>query len=261
MATKTATKPAAVKKAAPAKATKKAAAPVEVDEPKARGRQRDMVEEARILKELLKGVTVIGEGVRARVTGISETASEIELDSGKTLDSTRAKMIILRHLAEDAGETVKPTPANVERLREDKLLSWAQIDAMTGTPRSKTLSLYDEAKGEDGAWRGFHLVSRDGEEGHRPKATPSPKSGNGRAAVDGDPVFEGEETKDVIAKKLEGKNVTWNGSGKMEGTSFKAKVVTVTKVGKKGDSRVVQFNDGDKTRTVDLMTIVKVGGR
>lgn len=256
MVTKTATKAAK----APAKATKKAPAKAPAEETKPRGRQRDTAEEARILKALLPNVTINGEGVHARVTGIGEAAAGIELDSGKALDTTRAKMILLRHLAEKAGHTVKPTPQNVERLREEKLLSWAQIDAMTGTPRSKTLALYDEAKGEEGAWRNFHLVARDGMEGNRPKATPSASS-NGSAPIEGDPVFEGDETKDVIAKKIEGKNIRWNGSGKNADVSFKAKVVSLTKVGKKGDSRVIQFNDGDKTRTVDLMSILKVGGR
>ncbi len=262
----TATKKAPAKKvAAPAKKVpaKAAAKATETSEKGQRGRQRDAAEEARILKELLPNVKIDGEGVRARVAGIGDAASGITLDSGKSLDVTRAKMILLRHLAEKAGETVSPTPKNIVALRETRHLSWAQIDAMTGTPRSKTLSLYDEGKGEEGAWRKVHLVSRDGGEGIRPKAAPSAKkSGASRAAVDGEPVFNGDESRDEIVKKVEGKNITWNGSGKMEGNSFKAKVAGNIKVGKnKNDERVLSFSDGDKSRTVNLTSIVKVGGR
>lgn len=267
----TATKKAPVKKvpakvAAPAKKVPaKATANPKTTEKGQRGRQRDVAEESRILKEILGNVTIDGEGVRARVTGIGEAAAGITLDSGKALDNTRAKMILLRHLAEKAGETVNPTPKNIVALRETRHLSWAQIDAMTGTSRSRTLALYDEGKGEEGAWRKVHLVSRDGGEGIRPKSERAPsakKSGGSRAAVDGEPVFNGEESRDEIVKKVEGKNITWNGSGKMEGNSFKAKVVGNIKVGKnKNDERVLSFSDGDKSRTVNLTSIVKVGGR
>lgn len=265
MVTKTAAKPVAkkapVKKVAPIKSTTK---PVEA-ESKQRGQKRDIVEEGRILKGLLGEVTINGEGVEARVSGIGEAASGITLDSGKTLDSTRAKMIILRHLASKAGQVIENvTPKQVVAMREGRHFSWAQIDAITGTPRSKTLSLYDEAKGHEGAWREIHLVSREGGEGIRPKSErpASVKSGGGgRAAVEGDPIFTGEESRDDVINKVEGKNITWNGSGKMSEMSFKAKVVSVTKVGKGKEGRVIQFNDGDKTRTVVLTSIRKVGGR
>lgn len=266
----TATKKAPVKKAvakAPAKkVSAKVVTPKATEEKGTRGRQRDGAEEARILKALLPKVTIDGTGVRARVSGIGDAASDITLDSGKSLDTTRAKMILLRHLASEANESVRPSPSVVVKLREDKHLSWAQIDAMTGTPRSQTLALYDEGKGEDGAWRKVHLVSRDGGEGIRPKSEKSAstgrKSDGSRKALELAPVFSGDESRDDIVAKIDGKNVTWNGSGKNSELAFKAKVQGSVKVGKsKAGDRVVQFNDGDKNRTVNLLSIVKVGGR
>jgi hypothetical protein len=260
MATKTATRKAPAKKVlakkvpAKASATKKAA-PATESSNGVRGRKRDPDEDARILKALLPNVTIAGEGVRSRVNGIGEASKSAGVDP------TRAKMILLRHLAEKAGESVRPTPANIQKLRDEKHLSWAQIDAMTGTSRNETLKLYGEAHGDPDAWRKFHVVSRDGTEGMRTKSAPSAKSGGARKALDAKPVFSGEETRDEIVAKVEGKNITWNGSGKMEGASYKAKVASVTKVGKGKEGRVMQFNDGSKSRTVLLTAIVKVGGR
>lgn len=246
VATKKAVKPPAKK----VPAAKKAAAPVEESKP--RGRQRDVERDAKDLAVILKHVTIDGEFPTHRTKGLSAAAE------AAGTDPIRARAIIDRHLAEKAG-IQDPTPAAVSAARLSGL-GWGVIDAMFGISRSESHRLFDEKHGE-GAHSRMKLYGQGGTERIKPEAEPKPKSerASRKTAADFTPMFEGEESKEDIVTRLNGKTVTVRLRANGVESVGKVKVNRDTvKVGTLKGQRVVKFTDGkDNARTVALESFLK----
>lgn len=249
VATKKAVKPPAKK----VPAAKKAAAPVEESKP--RGRQRDVERDSKDLAVILKHVTIDGEFPNHRTKGLSAAAE------AAGTDPIRARSIIDRHLAEKAGiQTATPKAVYDARLSG---LGWGVIDAMFGISRSESHRLADEVGGE--GWHSkFKLYGQGGAERIKPAAEPKPKSeraagGSRKTAADFTPMFEGEETKEDIVSRLNGKTVTVRLRANGVESVGKVKVGKDTvKVGILKGQRVVKFTDGKgNARTVALESFLK----
>lgn len=266
MATATKKRPVkrvAAEKAAPAKATRKGKAEEEVDdeangsEPKPRGRQRNVEQDAEYTEALLEAVEINGEfGTPGlRVTGIGAAAEELGIDS------IRAKQLIMRHLAEEAGyplDESEATPENIAASREENGgLDWLTIDLMYGTSRSKSHSLYDEARG-DGAHSEKRLFGQGGVDRIREKAEPKPKKEKGKGSTkELTPIFDGDEPKGDIVSRLDGKKVKVHSTA---GGVEKVATVTVSnpKVGTVKGVRVVKYTDQKgNARTTAVESFVK----
>lgn len=194
-------------------------------------------------------------------------------DSGKSweeiakqlgIHQTRAHTEYLYATTERAD--VEATPARIKKER-DAGSPWVQLAARYGITKGAAQKLYREAGadphasyiGKGGRYHGHeekiaHLKSE--------KAPAQPRKGRSTAPA-GKSVFNDEVEKDDVIAKIDGKFIHHSLSEKMGGGVAKTKVAAGTvKVGKQKDgTRVVQFSDGDKTRTVALLSIVKVTAR
>lgn len=241
-----ATKAAAAKKA-PAKATaKKATAPA----------KKAPVKKAAPAKKAAKAPVdhsaLQAEIVKRRESGesMSDIATSLKLNPVTVNDH------YLRATVSPVKEA--PTPTRIKTGRDKDGHSWMVLAIMYGTTKAKIQELYREAGGDPKAVKAPTA-----------KATGAAKKAAAPKSV-GKPIFgelgeaEGklsEEEKALVIEKVDGKKITRlsnlvPGSNETE----EIRVKSGLKVGhQKNGVRVIAFHDGDKSRTVALSSIVKVG--
>lgn len=268
----TATKVPAAKKVA--KKVVKKAAPVkeaveESTESKKRGRQGDPERDAELTEQLMSlDLEIEGKFPNVRVKGIAAAAAEVGIDS------VRAKGLIMRHLAAESGTIKKATAESVRKARMDDGYGWGAIEAMFGITKSQCHKLFDEAMGEEEAWRKYHLFGTGGSERIRPEIE---KSAAGTGAKRGrkskedieamNPVFPEPDEVDVaeLRKKLDGKAIhrrLKDKTGEVLGLEKNIIKPGSLKVSKANGAkpRSIQFvDDKGATRTVQIDSIVKLG--
>lgn len=160
-----------------------------------------------------------------------------------------------------------PTPTRIKAGRDKDGHSWKVLSLMYGITKGKVQELYREAGGDPKATSVAKAPAKE----KAPKA-PSKKAAGKKAAAEkvpaGDPVF-GElasgtgaldaEAKAIVIERIDGKKITYVNSVSGGQAELRVKEGTAKVGHQKDGKRVVQFNDGDKTRTVALDAIVKVG--
>lgn len=235
---------APVKKAAPAKATTSKA-------------ETDAKREQRAKENAALGALV----AKRREKG--DTWESIVADTGQS--QGKLSLLLMRH---EQGDAESATPAKVKRDRDTGEMSWPAIAAKYGITKAKVQSLYRDAGGDPHAsyigkgGRYFGHEDKVADQRTVTKATPAKKSAAKKAAAStAKSMFAEDVAKEEVVKRIEGKAIVHRmqekfGGGLSEPIHVKAGSV---KVGAQKDgTRVVQFNDGDKTRTVAIATIVKV---
>lgn len=151
------------------------------------------------------------------------------------------------------------TPARIKSGRDKDGHSWKVLSVMYGITKAQAQAMYEESGGNPKASTVAKTTSAP-----RAKKAPAPSAGSkpvlGAVATATGPLTQ--EEKDAVAVKVEGKTITRiNSAVKGAPVAEELKVVGGTlKVGHlKDGTRVIGFNDGAKTRTVSLASIVKVG--
>lgn len=253
---KAAAKKSTAKKAASKKAPAKAKATAEETESKKAAAAERRAERERVNAELAEQISALREEGKTW----KEISDELSVTQG------RAQLLLMRH---EAGEpSVNPTPARIVKDRDQGEMSWPAIGAKYGISKAKVQSLYREAGldpqasyiGKGGRYFGHEEKVADKKATAKTSSTKSTKAKSTAKAKAAKPIFDDpdEVASDDVKEKIEGKTVTWTGSrGRTESAKVKPGSV---KVGKQKDgTRVVQFNDGSKTRTVAVGTITKVG--
>lgn len=254
------------KKAAPAKATtkkapaaaKKSAADVaKATKAAAERREAQRVENIRLGKDIAKRR---GEGQKWE-----EITKDLRISQGK------AQLLLMRFEAGTASESA--TPAKVKRDRDNGMMSWPAIAAKYGTTKAAIQKLYREAGGDPHAsyigkgGRYFEHENKVAGAKSANKAAPSKKAtaSSRKAAAKGAKALFTEDTdNDAVKAKVDGKVITWTmderyGGGLSEPARVKA---GSAKVGRnKAGVRMLQFNDGNKTRTVEVLKVVKVAAK
>lgn len=240
---------------------------------KTRGRKADPERDAALTAELMEfeGLEIEGEFPDVRVKNIAAAAAEVGIDS------IRAKQLILKHLAVESDSVVEATPEAVKDARLEGQLGWGAIDAMFGTSRSQSHKLFDEAMGEEDAWRKYHLYGTNGAERIKPEVEKSTSSGTGTGAKRGrksaeeiaamPAVFPEPDEVDAaeIRAKFDGKTVQRKLVNK-DGDILGADKVTIKLGSLKVSSRngakprsIQVVDDKGATRTIQIDSIYKVG--
>lgn len=159
-----------------------------------------------------------------------------------------------------------PTPTRIKAGRDKDGHSWKVLSLMYGITKQKVQELYKEAGGDPRATSATKAPAPKAA-----KATKAAKKVTVPKAPTGKPVFgalateEGPlspEEKAAIIEKIEGKKITRMNNavaGSPEPEEMRVAAGTAKVGHQKDGTRVVQFSDGDKTRTVALASIVKVG--
>lgn len=200
---------------------------------------------------------------RKREETWAEIASALGISQGK------AQVLLGVH---EAGEpAAAPTAARIRSARDKDLMSWPAIAAKFGITKAAVQKLYREAGGDPHA----SYIGKGGRYfGHEEKVAGSKAATNGAKASGSTkktskaatpttlkPIFSEDADKDEVIARIEGKKIQTKMAERFGGgLSEPMKVGGTVKVGKdKSQTRVVQFHDGMKTRTVALTAIVKVG--
>jgi hypothetical protein len=260
MATSTKKRPAKKAAAKKAPATKKSAAE-RAAAAKAREQKKAEVE-ARRHERAERDADLTERIVKLRSTEPPTKWAEI----ADTLNISQGKAQTLHMLHEGRDEKAgEPTPAKVQRDRDQGNMSWPAIMAKYGITKAKVQKLYREAGGDPHASYIGHGGRYYGHEtkvakqkaalaSERKTKPSSQRSKNAR------PVFKGDETADVIISKIDGKKIAHRTSGGGVTKPIPVKPKTV-KVGKtKAGKRVVQFANGKTggAHTIAVEDIVKV---
>lgn len=248
MATATTTKRLKIKKAATATPTKATKATSNGKTAAATDREkRDAALTTKVVSMRKKGM------------GFGDIAAELDIPAGK------ARILMLRH---EAGPAESATPAKVKKDRDQGAMGWAAIAAKYGLRKAGVVKLYKEAGGDMGgkpaakAAKAVKATKADA----APKATravkkAAAKEANAAEAASAKSLFANDTDKDLLIEKLNGKRIVFTmsekyGGGLSEPTRVKDGTI---KVGdQKNGVRVIQFNDGDKSRVVAATAIVKV---
>lgn len=166
---------------------------------------------------------------------------------------------------------VAPTPARIKKDR-DAGMGWVVLGAKYGITKGAAQKLYKESGndphasyiGRGGRYYGHADKIEELKESAKPAAkkaaAKAPRKGRSSAPTDAQFFTDLEIDKDEVVAAIEGKFIHHRMSN---GEVAKTKVTPGSiKVGKQKDgTRVAQFNDGDKSRTVALASIAKVTAR
>jgi hypothetical protein len=260
-ASKSATKKVPAKKAP---AAKKAAAPVE-DEPMVDDEEAAQAKTTKKAEAEAKRAerNAAREELKAEIVRLHDEEGMKWKEIGEQLDINVVTVHDLYTYATTPRDPRTPTPQLIFELRDDQKLGWLHIGAMFQKPKSEILKLYEEGGhephksfiGKGGRYFQYEeFRPSKPEAAKKSKATTKKASEGNGSSVFADPAA----VKLTDAKKrLNNKMVTVQTAN---GDTAEMKVVSVEKVGsnRAGDP-VVQFNDGEKLRTVRLDSIVKVG--
>lgn len=247
-------KKAAAKKSAPAKkaAPAKVAAPKVSPDELAKKREAKAKEDAALTKKIV--------ALRKQEKTWSEITEELGVSQGK------ASLLLMRHEAGDVGNA---TPAKVKADRDKSAMSWPAIAAKYGITKAKVQSLYREAGGDPHAsyiGKGGRYFGHEDKvakvKGTTSKAAPAKAAAKKSSAKTSTakPLFDDNTPAADIIDKVTGKTVHYHSPDpdKYPGDN-EVKVVSNIKVGKTAKGRrVIQFNDGDKSRTVAVDAVFKI---
>lgn len=249
MATSTTTKKklvirkAGATKAAPAKAAAKPAAKTNGKTAAADTAQSVVERDAALIKK-------VGD-LRKKDMAFGDIAAELGINVGK------ARILAMRF---EAGPPQTATPAKVKGDRDDSAMSWAAIAAKYGLRKVEAIKLYKEAGGNP-----KNKPAPAAKKAAAPKDKVATRAAKKEAAAEqavvATPFFDEDVSKEVLIEKLNGKRIVFKHDAKFGGQLSEPTRIKdgSLKVGQqKNGLMVVQFNDGDKSRTVAVPSITKV---
>lgn len=248
-------KKAVAKKSAPAKkaAPAKVAAPKVSADELAKKRDQKAKEDAALTKKIV--------ALRKQEKTWAEITEELGVSQGK------ASLLLMRHEAGDVGSA---TAAKVKKDRDQSAMSWPAIAAKYGITKAKVQSLYREAGGDPHAsyiGKGGRYFGHEDKvakvKGVATKSSPAKAAAGKKSAAKvstAKGMFDDNTPAADIVNKVTGKTIHYHSPDpvKYPGDS-EVKVVSNVKVGKTNSGRrVIQFNDGDKSRTVAVDAVFKI---